>query len=175
MKTGKSSLPTDDESESTNSISIQMLNSLKSSEEYRHAVVEEAIRMGLTAQIKAMRENGETPLDYKQFAEKLGKKVSWAYRLEDPNEAAPTIPTLLQVARAFDVALEVRFIPFSKLLGDITSLTPESFKVTGFKDDEFTHLDSQTSRRRRLKDRRSAIGKQSRRKPSVTTQRIPSA
>ena len=57
---------------------------------------------------------------------------AWAYRLKDPNSSVPTIPSLLEVAEAFDIGLDVRFRRFSELLDDATTLTPESFVVPSF-------------------------------------------
>jgi transcriptional regulator with XRE-family HTH domain len=108
----------------------QMLNNLQTGNEYRQAFVEEAIRTRITAQIHALRMANQ--LDYKQFADKLGKKVAWAYRLEDPNQAPPTIPTLLQIAGALDIAVDVRFLRFSELLNDVISLDETSFFVPSF-------------------------------------------
>jgi len=83
--------------------------------------------------MKAMRE--QRGWDYKQFAQALKKKVSWAYRLEDPNAALPTLPTLLEAAEAFDVVLDVRFRSFSEFLDDVSSLKPGSFEVANFDND----------------------------------------
>jgi len=107
-----------------------MLQSLRSSKEYRHAFIEEAIRTRITAQIAALRD--KEGWDYKKLAEKIDKKVSWAYRLEDPNVPPPTIPSLLEVAAAFDIGLDVRFRSFSELLDDVTTLRPASFLVPSF-------------------------------------------
>jgi transcriptional regulator with XRE-family HTH domain len=111
----------------------QMLNNLQGSKEYRHAFTEETIRTRLTAQIEAMRT--ERGWDYKKFAEEIDKKVSWAYRLEDPNATVPTIPTLLEVAEAFDIGVDVRFRAFSELLDDVTSLNAKSFSVPSFESE----------------------------------------
>lgn len=110
-----------------------MLSSLQTGKEYRQGFVEEAIRTRITAQIHALRTKNEC--DYKQFAEKIGRKVAWAYRLEDPNESLPTIPTLLQIAEAFDIGLDVRFRPFSELLRDVVTLNPDSFSVPSFAEE----------------------------------------
>jgi len=122
--------PTDEESVNTNSMQEQLRAALSRSKEYRHEFLGECIRSRLTSQIKALRDRESW--DYKKFAEELGKKVPWAYRLEDPNESIPTIPTLLQVAKAFDVALDVRFVPFSQIVRDTTTLSQNSFQVPGF-------------------------------------------
>lgn len=133
MTTERSPSPTHQESASTGSTRHQILESLRSSKEYRHAFIEEAIRSRITAQIKSMRE--QQPWDYKQFSDAIRKNVSWAYRLEDPNAALPTIPTLLQVAEALDVALDVRFVSFSNLLNDLSTMSAESFQVPTFDED----------------------------------------
>jgi transcriptional regulator with XRE-family HTH domain len=133
----------------TSSIKEQMLDGLQSSKEYRHAFVEESIRTRITAQIKALRDAREW--DYKQFAEQIDKKVSWVYRLEDPNAAPPTIPTLLQVAAAFDVGLDVRFRSFSALVADVTTLGPESFVVPAFGEELKMGSFSQGNHRRRIR------------------------
>ena len=130
-----------------------MLQNLQASKEYRFAFVEEAIRARLTAQIKAIRD--QRGWDYKRFAEEIDKKVSWAYRLEDPNGAPPTIPTLLRVAEAFDVGLDVRFRSFSGLLDDVTTLNQESFSVPSFEEQLKTDSFSEGRRRtRKVRSRR---------------------
>jgi hypothetical protein len=112
---------------SMNSIRRQMLEQMRTSKEYRHGFVEEAIRSRIVGQIAALRK--ERGWDLKTFAANIGKKLSWAYRLEDPNSAPPTIPSLLEVAEACDVGLDVRFRGFSELLDDVTALGPDSFRV----------------------------------------------
>jgi transcriptional regulator with XRE-family HTH domain len=111
----------------------QLLRSLDSSREYRHAFAEEKIRSGLAAQVKTIRERRE--MSQSQFAKELGKSQSWISRLEDPNEPIPTIPTLLQVASKLDIGLQVRFVSFSDLLDDLTELSPESLYVPEFRSD----------------------------------------
>jgi transcriptional regulator with XRE-family HTH domain len=133
MTTETSPLPTGVESESTNSIRQQLLQSLRTSKEYRHAFIEESIRTGLAAQTQAIREMRK--MDPKTFADKLNRKVSWIYRLEDPNAPAPTIASLLEEAKAFDVDLQVRFRPFSERLDELTKLSEKSFDVLSFDEE----------------------------------------
>ena len=142
MITEKLYWPTEAEFASTSSLKNQLLQSLKTSDEYRYSFVEEKIQSGLAAQIRAIREQRE--LDPKQFADKLGKKVSWVYRLEDPNQPPPTIPSLLEVARAYDVDLEVRFRPFSAFLNETDNLSTKSLEVASFKD-ELPELERETA------------------------------
>jgi transcriptional regulator with XRE-family HTH domain len=137
-----------------------MLSSLKTSKDYRSAFIEECIRTRITAQIKALRDT--RGLDYKGFAEEINKSVSWTYRLEDPNAAPPTIPTLLQIANAFDIGLDVRFRPFSELLDDVTTLNRKSFRVPCF--DEELKMGSFS----RSRSRRKVRSPSPRRKPKVS-------
>lgn len=114
---------------------MQLLHSLATGVEYRHAFVEEKIRTGLAVQIKAIRE--QRKMNQTVFARALQKSQSWVSRLEDPNQPIPTIPTLLILAKAFDVDLDVRFVPFSEMLTRLSHLTPQGHEVPSFKDDSF--------------------------------------
>jgi transcriptional regulator with XRE-family HTH domain len=131
-----------------NSIRNQVFRGLQSSSEYRHAFVQESIAARLTAQIKGLRSN----MDYKQFADRIGKKVSWAYRLEDPNAPLPTIPTLLEIAGAFDIALDVRFCRYSEVLDDVSTLDEHSFTIPSFENELNAGVfSSQRKRKRRIR------------------------
>jgi transcriptional regulator with XRE-family HTH domain len=149
MNIERSSFETRVEFANTSSIKEQVLEGLKTSKEYRHAFIEESIRSRIAAQIKALQDAKEW--DYKRFADKIDKKVSWVYRLEDPNAAPPTIPTLLQVAQAFDIGLDVRFRAFSELLDDVASLDPESFVVPSFDEELKSGSFSRGKHRRRFR------------------------
>ncbi len=106
-----------DESLGTSSVGSQILENFKDSKEYRDAFVEETVRTQIAAQIRAIRE--QRRLSRPSLARKMGKSPSWVFRLEDPNEAPPTVTTLLQVARAYDVNLEIRFSPFLTLINGL--------------------------------------------------------
>jgi transcriptional regulator with XRE-family HTH domain len=137
------------ESLSTDSIRHQMLGQMRASKEYRYSFNEEAIHSRIVAQISALRrDNG---WDLKAFAERLGKKLSWTYRLEDPNAPPPTIPSLLQIAATCDVGLDVRFRSFSELLDDAVDQTPKSFAVPSFDAELKSGAFSRTVRKRRLR------------------------
>jgi transcriptional regulator with XRE-family HTH domain len=118
------------ESNRTSSVKAQLLHNLKNSKEYRRAFVEEKVRAQLAIQIKTIRE--QRRMERTTFADLLRKAYSWVFRLEDPNQAPPTIPSLLNVADVFDVDLDIRFRRFSDLLNQIEHMGPESFKVPSF-------------------------------------------
>lgn len=142
MQIVRSSYQTRGALRSTFSVREQVVESLRTSREYRHSFVEEKIRTGLAAQIRASREKKDGGLTQKRLAEMLGKSQSWVARLEDPNEALPTIRTLLRVAYVLDVDLVVRFAPFSELADWVSGtphlsrgLSPQTLAVEDFEHD----------------------------------------
>jgi transcriptional regulator with XRE-family HTH domain len=144
-----SSQPAGLESASTNSIKQQMLEQMRASKEYRHGFIEEAIRSRVVAQITALRK--ERGWDLKTLAAEIGKKTSWAYRLEDPNAPPPTIPSLLEVAEAFDVGLDVRFRAFSELLHDALAFESGDFTVPSFNEEVSTGAFFRAGRKRSIR------------------------
>ena len=91
-----------------------LLNSLKDGE-FRTAFNLENVYTTICFQLRALREQREMTQG------KLGKAAHMAPErisiLEDPNaESKPTLNTLLRLAGALDVGLDVRFVPFSKVL-----------------------------------------------------------
>lgn len=116
----------------------QLVSSLED-KEYRDAFVADQIRIGVPLQIKMMRDER----DWTQ--EVLGQGMTppmmqeSVWRLENPNKANLTIGTLLRVASAFDVALMVRFVPFSELIDSTPWLSgtdrsiPEYAKDSGLR------------------------------------------
>ena len=70
-----------------------------------------------------------------ELGKAMDKSQSWITRLEDPNQPPPTIPSLLQVAEAFDIDLDIRFAPFSRFLNSVDQMNPDSSKVPGFEDE----------------------------------------
>lgn len=117
----------------TTSVKNDLLENFKSSKEYRHAFVEEKIRTQLAIQTKTIRE--QRGMSRPTFAKLMGKVNSWVFRLEDPNQPPPTIPTLLKEAEAFDVDLEISFRPFSHLLNRLEHMTADSFAVPSFDEE----------------------------------------
>ncbi|MGI0080084.1 MAG: helix-turn-helix domain-containing protein [Nitrososphaerales archaeon] len=110
----------------------QILEKL-SDKEYRDAYVEEFIFSRIPLKIRAMRDDRE--MSQTELGRKAGIAQPWVSKLEDPNYGRLTISTLLRVASAFDVGLYVDFVPFSEILGQSTSLSPDSFQVKSFDDE----------------------------------------
>lgn len=98
----------------------ELVESLKD-KEYRDLYVAERINVGLAYQIREMR--GSEDMTQRLLAAKAGMHQATISELENPNYGAYTISTLKRLASVFDVALEVRFVPFSTLVDEDVRLT----------------------------------------------------
>jgi transcriptional regulator with XRE-family HTH domain len=77
-----------------------------------------------------------------QLAEKVGTNQNAISRLENPFYGKPTITTLKRIAAAFDVALVLRFVPFSQLIAWVSGtpfvdngLSSKSLAVPNFSNE----------------------------------------
>lgn len=100
---------------------------------YRDAFVASQISVGLPFQIRSLRE--ERNMKQSDLAEKTGMLQPRISAMESPGGAKFTLETLRRVASAFDVALVVRFAPFSELLGWSEGFDPDEFSVPSFSND----------------------------------------
>jgi transcriptional regulator with XRE-family HTH domain len=100
---------------STNLNSIENLTErIQRGPDARANFVASHIDKGIAYQIKSLRDQQE--LSQEDLAAKVGMNQNAISRLESPERGRPTITTLKRLAAAFDVALVVRFVPFSKLV-----------------------------------------------------------
>ncbi len=111
----------------------QIVSSLKD-KEYRDLFVSNEISVGLPFQIRALREKRNWTQG--ELADKTGKAQGVISQLEDPNYGRFTLATLKRLASAFDVALIVRFVPFSELVGRAVNLDSTDLAVPSFHEDE---------------------------------------
>jgi transcriptional regulator with XRE-family HTH domain len=100
--------------------------------EYRRAFAEE-LRTGLAFQVGALRR--ERGLTLVELSERTGLSPSTISRLENPALEGFSLPTLQKLAAAFDVALTVRFMPFSELVAWTSELSPERMAPASFKQE----------------------------------------
>ena len=112
----------------------QMWESLQDIE-FRKQLIDEHINVGIAFQIHGLRKR--QGLKQKQLAEKLGEKKqplisSW----ENPNYGKYTLATLKDLAKAFDVGLLVRFVPFSKLTDWTLNLTSDVIAPPSFSEEQ---------------------------------------
>jgi transcriptional regulator with XRE-family HTH domain len=107
---------------------------------YRHNFVSEQINIGVPFQISELRHNKGWSQEL--LAEKSKMKQSRISQIENPDYGKLTINTLKRIASAFDIALIVRFAPFSELI-DYTTSTPHivrgiserSFNIKAFEEE----------------------------------------
>jgi transcriptional regulator with XRE-family HTH domain len=100
---------------------------------FRHGYVAEHIRRGVAYQIRELRH--QRGWNQGQFSKHLGKPQSVVCRLEDPGYGKYTIQTLLEIASVFDVAVQVRFVPFSKFLRQTRDVSVSSLQVESFEQE----------------------------------------
>lgn len=101
---------------------------------FRIAFLAENIRNGLAFSIRAIRESQK--MTQGQLAEKAKKPASVISRLEDPNYGRYTIRTLLDLAAAFDVALLIKFVPYSRLISETKDLSPKALAALSYSQEK---------------------------------------
>lgn len=107
---------------------------------FRDAYVAEDIRTSVAFQLRAMRDQREW--SQAELGRHAGKPQSVIARLEDPDYGRFSLKTLFEMANTFDVALLVRFVPFSELMRRNTDLSPEALAAVDFvHDDELKTMD----------------------------------
>jgi transcriptional regulator with XRE-family HTH domain len=102
-------------------------------EEYRHSYAEECLNTMIAAQIKVLREQrGMTQAALAKSAGMLQPRLSV---MESADYSNWSINTLKRLARAFDLALSVRFDAFSGVVLDFEEMSKEALSRPSFKDD----------------------------------------
>ena len=104
-----------------------------SDKQYRDAYVENHINDGLAFQIRTMRKNDN--LSQKDLAGSLGTQQTAISRLENPDYGQFNLGTLKKLASIFDVALMVRFVPFSELANRTAHLSHADINVSPYNQD----------------------------------------
>jgi transcriptional regulator with XRE-family HTH domain len=104
--------------------------------EYRDAFVSSNINTGLAFQIRDLREQKDW--SQKELGRRIGRKPGQEQpgvsRMESPGHRF-NLETLKKLASAFDVALVVRFVPFSELAAWVQNLGPDSLRVRSFAEE----------------------------------------
>lgn len=101
--------------------------------EYRDAFIAEQIFTRLPLKIRFLRDAKN--LTQKQLGQRAGIAQTWVSKLEDQNYGKLTISTLLKIASALDVGLQIDFVPYSRVLDAALELSPTTFGVASFADD----------------------------------------
>ncbi len=122
----------------TNLISREnIIRRLSRSIEARARFVESHLSKHLAYQLRSLREReGWSQVELARNVEMNQNAIS---RLENPNYGKATLTTLRRIARVFDVAIIVRFVPFSQLADWVSGtprldlgLSPESLCLPSF-------------------------------------------
>jgi len=99
---------------------------------YRTSYVRSHIETGLSFQIRINRKARR--LTQYDLADQINTPQPNISRLESCSHI-PSIPTLLKLAEAFDCALLVKFVPFSRLIDETKDLSPEALTAASFIED----------------------------------------
>jgi len=99
--------------------------------EFRSAFNLENVYTTICFQLRALREQrGLSQEAFGRLAQMAPERISI---LEDPNaETKPNLRTLLRLADGLDIGLEVRFVPFSKVLDRATDTDMRGLEVDSF-------------------------------------------
>lgn len=117
-----------------------LIRRLMRGKDARIRFVDSHLGKGVAFQVQALR--GKEGWSQPKLAEKLGTNQNAVYRLENPNYGKQTLTTLKKVAAVFDVALIVRFVPFSQLVDWVSGtphvdpgLTPTALEAPDFQSE----------------------------------------
>ena len=101
--------------------------------EFRHAYVAARIKKDVALQIRILRTKKNW--SQKQLAEAVKMAQARISLMENPNYGKFNTETLKRLAKTFDVALIVRFAPFSELTDWSERLSEETFNVASFSEE----------------------------------------
>lgn len=103
--------------------------------DYRQAYLSASIEQGLAWQVRANRK--ARSWSQEELAGRIGTQQSAISRLEDPTYGAHSLETLISLAHAFDCALSVKFVPYSRLAEDSEDLSQEAMYAAPFSSEEY--------------------------------------
>jgi len=120
------------------SIRKEQLIALLRDKEFREHFTADQVYELLALQVRQLREKRQWT--QAELGVKAGMQQVQVSRAENPDYTGSKISTLSRLARAFDVALIVRFAPFSELADWLSKLSPGSFGPASF-DEELSGLE----------------------------------
>jgi transcriptional regulator with XRE-family HTH domain len=109
-----------------------LLEELKN-KKFRDAYAAEHVKTSVPIQIYLLRE--QRHWNQSQLAERAKTTQTVISRLEDLDYGKLSISTLLKLASAFDIALLVKFVPFTRLLKEFKDNSPEALSAKSFSEE----------------------------------------
>lgn len=102
--------------------------------EFRKQFIDEHITVGVAFQIRSLRNRQN--LTQANLADRLDVKQPLVSSWENPDYGKYSLGTLKELAKAFDVGLLVRFVPFSTLVNWTVNLTSDDIAPPNFGEEE---------------------------------------
>jgi transcriptional regulator with XRE-family HTH domain len=100
---------------------------------FRRAFIDSNVGVQIAAQLYALRESRK--LSQEKLAELIGMGQARISLLEDANYQRYNIKTLKRLAAFYDVALDVRFVPFKEFINRIINQTPRDMAPPSFDEE----------------------------------------
>jgi len=100
---------------------------------YRHKLVSEHFQRTTAAQLRAMRQARHWT--QRELGKRAGVGQTWISQVESPDYERMSVRTLKKLGEAFDVALILRYVPFSQFADWIAKLDMQDLAPPGFDDD----------------------------------------
>jgi transcriptional regulator with XRE-family HTH domain len=119
-------------SKTTDSTRQQLIESLKD-KIHRRAFSDGGVQTDIAIQIRVNRDRRKWT--QVKLAAKMNKSQGAISKLEDPEKQGLTLDTLKELSAAFDVALLVRFVPYSELLNWLDTPSEDKFYAVEFEKD----------------------------------------
>lgn len=101
--------------------------------EYAHAYMESHVVSRIAAQIHALRK--QRKWSQVQLANKANLAQERVSKIESADFDSLTLKTLRKFSEAFDVHLNVEFVPFSEGILDVLNIDPKRLEVRGREED----------------------------------------
>ncbi len=138
-----------------------IVSRLVTDREYRADYIRAKLEVLIPSQLRALRlRQDKTQPELAQMADMKQSRIS---AMETPGKVNFNLHTLVRMAATLNVAMTVKFVPFSEMLGWENEYSQDIFNVTQLSDDiDFLQPAARTVRRRARRNRSS------RRVPSST-------
>lgn len=111
-----------------------MISKLIEDHETRESYIRSKLSVLIPSQIKSMRLR--RGLTQSELGVKTGMKQARISALEHIGDASFSLSTLIRIASAFKIGLQVRFVTMSELLAWENSFEPDSFDVVPIQEDD---------------------------------------